>query len=93
MLGRGVWSSEARIQPMKQHVSLSDRIASIVETGNKRFAAGTATTNGSFWSCDVFVDGITYCSVCNVNTQEEAEWRANTIANALNSVLLDASKQ
>jgi len=68
---------------MKQRVTLSDGIAAV--TGTMRFEAGYATTNGSFWSCDVYLDGKIYCSVCNIETEGEARWRALAIANVLNA--------
>jgi len=77
---------------MKQHVTLSDRIAAVTQTGAERFAAGSATTSSGFWFCDVYLDGRVYCNVANLNSQEEAEWRARAIAKALNAAPPEAFK-
>jgi hypothetical protein len=50
----------------------------------RAFVAANPTTNG-FWHCDVLCNGRIYCSVLNVGTEEEAKWRAEAIAKALNA--------
>jgi len=72
--------------------SIVDRINSYLGPDAVKFAAGSPTTSGSFWSCDVFLGQRIYCSVCNINTREEAEWRAQAIANALNVAPPEAFK-
>lgn len=48
------------------------------------YTIGTATTNGSFWSCDVLRDKRLFCSVINVANEEEAIRRVKNIAATMN---------